>query len=110
MNLKATYFSASTAVTTPCSCGLVRPGVASASAFQDIQDQDEEVLPDNLIPLRDLVLDKRIIGGTEVPVNRYPWIASVFVTNSSGRVGLCGGTIISTRHILTGESFKTIIQ
>uniref|UniRef100_A0A7M4DVR1 Transmembrane serine protease 13 n=1 Tax=Crocodylus porosus TaxID=8502 RepID=A0A7M4DVR1_CROPO len=39
----------------------------------------------------------RIIGGTEAPVSRWPWQASL----QYGPVHICGGTIIDARWVLT---------
>ncbi|XP_019367765.1 PREDICTED: transmembrane protease serine 13 [Gavialis gangeticus] len=39
----------------------------------------------------------RIIGGTEAPVNRWPWQASL----QYGPIHICGGTIIDAQWVLT---------
>ena len=41
----------------------------------------------------------RIVGGQETEVNEYPW--QVGLVSASGRVPWCGGSIISSRHVLT---------
>ena len=63
---------------------------------------------DDIIALRDLdikkegqLFDTRIVGGTETPANKYPWMTLVMATQG-GSSYLCGGSIISQNHILTG--------
>ena len=99
-----------------CTCGILGSAVGSFAVAADSGDdilfgndpnnstgQSEYVVPDVLIPLRDL-LEKRIIGGTETAPNRYPWVTLVLGNDGSSGTGACGGSIISPRHILTGEN------
>lgn len=39
----------------------------------------------------------RIVGGTQVQSNKYPWIAQMLL----GSVLFCGGTLINDRYVLT---------
>jgi len=41
----------------------------------------------------------RIVGGVETETNEYPW--QVALVSASGKHPFCGGTLISSRHVLT---------
>ncbi|KAJ8669812.1 hypothetical protein QAD02_001071 [Eretmocerus hayati] len=43
----------------------------------------------------------RIVGGAESTKGAWPWIASLGYVESEGIKFLCGGTLISSRHIVT---------
>merc|ERR1712080_400146 len=42
----------------------------------------------------------RIVGGQETEVHEYPW--QVGLVSRNGRSPWCGGTLISSTHVLTG--------
>ena len=47
---------------------------------------------------------KRIVGGTEVAINKYPWITSIkFDKNRDGNYfdDHCGGTLVASRYVIT---------
>ena len=44
----------------------------------------------------------RIVGGTQVPDNRYPWMASIYFRVADNRfLPGCGGSLISDRWIVS---------
>ena len=43
---------------------------------------------------------KQIVGGVTAPQGAYPWFASLRIQTPQG-VGLCGGTLVSSRWVLT---------
>lgn len=53
-------------------------------------------------PVQSAERTTRIVGGTEVPDLRYPWVASIyFRTEGDNFSPKCGGTLISDRWILS---------
>ncbi|CAL1548409.1 unnamed protein product [Lymnaea stagnalis] len=45
------------------------------------------------------VRDKRIVGGTQARRCAYPWM--VYIVRDPNKDDLCGGTLVSSRHIIT---------
>jgi secreted trypsin-like serine protease len=45
--------------------------------------------------------DPRILGGTEVPDGKYPFMAYIEIEMSGGSLGACGGTLIDQDSVLT---------
>lgn len=48
----------------------------------------------------DQKITPRIIGGSDAPVGRYPFMASMFVRTADGDFHWCGGTLIAPRLVL----------
>ncbi|XP_037093168.1 CLIP domain-containing serine protease 14D-like [Pollicipes pollicipes] len=50
-----------------------------------------------------LNIANRIVGGTEVPIGKYPWVALLGYTSprTPQTQYLCGGSLISRQHVLT---------
>lgn len=46
---------------------------------------------------QNLLRRKRILGGTLLNTNKYPWLVAIIHNNEL----LCGGTIVTKQHILT---------
>lgn len=44
----------------------------------------------------------KIIGGEETVKGQYPFVAALFELKDSEKRFFCGGTLISTNHVLTG--------
>ena len=51
------------------------------------------------------VVDNRIINGHETKPNEFPW--QVALVKSGGHSPICGGSIISDKHILTASHCTT---
>lgn len=47
-----------------------------------------------------------IIGGTQVNRGKWPWLVALFKANDSKF--LCGGTLISNKHIVSGNSVSSV--
>lgn len=46
----------------------------------------------------------RIVGGEIAKVHEFPWLAMMQYINNEGVIGFkCGGSLIASRYILTGE-------
>ena len=45
--------------------------------------------------------DARIVGGSPVEDDRYPWIAAVMLQTDSGFTQWCGGSVIAQRWVMT---------
>lgn len=45
-------------------------------------------------------LNERIVGGDEATPNSFPYQAGLFL-HMDGGTGFCGGSVVSTRYILT---------
>lgn len=43
---------------------------------------------------------KRIVGGTVLTENKYPWIVAILDTHHNNKL-ICGGTIVTQQHVLT---------
>ncbi|XP_037792545.1 uncharacterized protein LOC119587908 [Penaeus monodon] len=43
----------------------------------------------------------RVVGGQDVTVGEYPWMALVYVSRSSGKVSICGASLIKSRWLLS---------
>ncbi|XP_063593533.1 uncharacterized protein LOC134770514 isoform X3 [Penaeus indicus] len=43
----------------------------------------------------------RVVGGQDVAVGEYPWMALVYVRRSSERVSICGASLIKSRWLLS---------
>ena len=55
----------------------------------------------------------RIINGKTAEANEYPWIVGLYANQRCRGIPVCGGTVISSHHILTAahcvEGTKTIL-
>lgn len=54
-----------------------------------------------------VLIDPRIFGGGETDRGQWPFIAALYHTNKSEY--FCGGTLISSRHILTGKNDEIVV-
>ena len=63
-----------------CTCGTENIGIGRSDG-----DDDEE---------------KRIIGGTETAVNKYPWMVSIRIDKDSF-IGHCGGTLVASKYVIS---------
>ena len=58
-------------------------------------------------------IDKKIINGRTAEANEYPWIVGLYANQRCRGIPVCGGTVISSHHILTAahcvEGTKTIL-
>lgn len=53
-------------------------------------------------PTSQLALEARIVGGTSVTSNKYPWMAAISQRGISGTAGqFCGGTLVADKWVLT---------
>ncbi|XP_047491056.1 serine protease filzig-like isoform X2 [Penaeus chinensis] len=43
----------------------------------------------------------RVVGGQDVAIGEYPWMALVYVSRSSGKVSICGASLIKSRWLLS---------
>ncbi|KAJ2709003.1 hypothetical protein H4R19_004469 [Coemansia spiralis] len=59
------------------------------------------------IPVREL--DKRIFGGEFVPDSEAPYAVAVYKWKPDGSGSVCGGTLISDRHVVTAAHCLTSI-
>lgn len=54
----------------------------------------------------------RIINGKTAEANEYPWIVGLYANQRCRGIPVCGGTVISSHHILTAahcvEGTKTV--
>ncbi len=48
-------------------------------------------------------LEQRIIDGTPAGENEFPAAVYVRLTNPDGRAAICGGTLITRRHVITAQ-------
>lgn len=54
-----------------------------------------------------IATDERIVGGSEINANRYPWLTALVQHGNPSKL-ICGGTLISSKHILTAaHCFKS---
>ena len=57
-------------------------------------------------------IDKKIINGRTAEANEYPWIVGLYANQRCRGIPVCGGTVISSHHILTAahcvEGTKTV--
>ena len=57
--------------------------------------------------------ETRIINGKTAEANEYPWIVGLYANQRCRGIPVCGGTVISSHHILTAahcvEGTKTIL-
>ncbi|KAG8200316.1 hypothetical protein JTE90_028500 [Oedothorax gibbosus] len=71
--------------TTTTKRGLINPGCGQRRV--DSSDQD---------------LPSSIVGGTNAVPNSWPWMVSIYISrNGARRRFLCGGSLITKRHVLT---------
>ncbi|KAM5287982.1 transmembrane protease serine 12 [Ctenodactylus gundi] len=54
-----------------------------------------------IAPLRDVLKESRIVGGTEAQVGAWPWLASLQIQDGQVLVHICGGSLVRSRWILT---------
>lgn len=47
-----------------------------------------------------------IVGGKTLKRGEFPWLVSIFYGERS--IFICGGTLISTQHVLTGNQIREI--
>ena len=47
----------------------------------------------------------RIVGGSKTPPNKFPWLAALYI-----RGALCGGSLISSQHVLTAAHCVTGVE
>ena len=52
-------------------------------------------------PTVNMKAGSRIVGGTEVAPNSHPYQVALHMTVGGG-TGLCGGSVLTTRSVLTG--------
>lgn len=53
------------------------------------------------------VTHSRVVGGVPAKLGGWPWMALLAYKNDFGDISFkCGGTLISRRHVLTGNSYK----
>ena len=43
----------------------------------------------------------RVVGGSKTPPNRFPWLAGLFKERNEEWTHTCGGSLISSQHVLT---------
>ncbi|CAL4083149.1 unnamed protein product [Meganyctiphanes norvegica] len=43
----------------------------------------------------------RVVGGTEISVGAYPWLVGIGVNGFSGYQLVCGGSLVTARHVVT---------
>ena len=43
----------------------------------------------------------RIVGGTEADINEFPWTVGLYTHYRCKGLPVCGGSLISTQHVLT---------
>ncbi|KAJ2766294.1 Ovochymase-1 [Coemansia nantahalensis] len=55
-------------------------------------------------------LQKRIYGGNDMPTNQAPYAVSVTMWAPSGNGNICGGTLISDRHVVTAAHCLTSVD
>ena len=49
------------------------------------------------------------VGGTKVDdISKWPWV--VAFTHNAGNNYFCGGSLLSTHHVLSGRLFKTFLN
>ena len=53
-----------------------------------------------------------VIGGAKADIYKYPWFVKMIITHDDGNTFICGGSIISDKHIITAAhcfmEFKSI--
>jgi secreted trypsin-like serine protease len=47
-----------------------------------------------------------IVNGNAVSRGAWPWLTAIFQTTDSGLAFICGGTLISEHHVITGYFFN----
>ncbi|TKR57771.1 hypothetical protein L596_030426 [Steinernema carpocapsae] len=47
-----------------------------------------------------------VLGGTEVPVGKYPFFVRLEMVMNNGKKMLCGGSLLTDRHVLTLDCFS----
>lgn len=51
-----------------------------------------------------------IIGGSPVSRGKWPWIVALFKTTANESKFFCGGTLISNKHVVTGECLQLALH
>ena len=46
-------------------------------------------------------INHRIVGGTEADINEFPWTVGLYTHYRCKGLPVCGGSLISTQHVLT---------
>lgn len=52
---------------------------------------------------KSLSTNSLILNGNKVQVGVYPWLVAIFRVKSIGVSYICSGSLISNKHIVTGE-------
>ena len=78
-----------------CQCGIPSDGKIRVKRHESNDPNDThtaiDVLPE----------ETRIINGKTADANEYPWIVGLYANQRCRGIPVCGGTVISSHHILT---------
>ena len=82
-----------------CQCGIPSYGKNRVKRDHNSGDQKNNT-------------ETRIINGKTAEANEYPWIVGLYANQRCRGIPVCGGTVISSHHILTAahcvEGTKTV--
>ena len=52
----------------------------------------------------------RIVGGSKTPPNKFPWLAALYIRPRNAEELFCGGSLISSQHVLTAAHCVTGVE
>ena len=84
-----------------CQCGIPSDGKNRVKRHNSDDPNDNHT-----------TIEKKIINGKTAEANEYPWIVGLYANQRCRGIPVCGGTVISSHHILTAahcvEGTKTV--
>ena len=75
---------------------LCSSGFCKNKKISPLNHCDCGIVPDQLINNY-----HRIVGGTEADINEFPWTVGLYTHYRCKGLPVCGGSLISTQHVLT---------
>ena len=75
---------------------LCSSGFCKNKKISPLNHCDCGIVPDQLINNY-----HRIVGGTEAEINEFPWTVGLYTHYRCKGLPVCGGSLISTQHVLT---------
>lgn len=106
-SLESTPIAAASTTETPATTTVTGPPSPSAlhSSRPDVQSEENRNACGHLDAKYKVV--KRMLGGQEVASGHWPWMAAIHTYNDGNLIYRCGGTLISSKIVVTAAHCLT---